>query len=295
MQSHDKYISASKIIATFSVSNGTLVKWANEGRVVCKRMPGGKRLYAESDIHRIFGDTNTPSENGQTESTDAEPEKIHICYARVSSQHQKQDLSRQVRHLQEAYPQHQLIQDIGSGLNFKRKGLIRLLEQVHAGVVATVVVQHRDRLCRYGLELVEWIFSQTGTKLVVHSELPQSTTPAAAATAASSDGNGGGRGAESDEPERSQREEFADDIMSIITFVVARNNNRRSAENRRERIRLHGSAGKSAVAPTAHDVGTAKQETKSSGRKRKIPASEREEEQPDQGGDEIVVGADACR
>jgi len=206
----DKFISAAKIKETFSVTNGTLNGWANAGRVNCRRMPGGKRLFSERDIHRMFGET-------ECDANDEGPnlvEKQNICYARVSSQHQKHDLKRQIEFLQTAYPGYLVIQDIGSGLNFRRKGFVSLLDRVHAGTVASVVVQHRDRLCRYGFELVQELFRKTGTKLVVHGEL------LSAATSSSPDG-------ECNEPSRGQRDEFADDIISIVTCVVAKHNGRR--------------------------------------------------------------------
>jgi len=230
----DKFIGAAKIRSTFSVSNATLVGWADTGRVGCRRMSGGKRLYSERDIHRMFGDKDFESEenaSGGSSSRYIKPEceeKQNICYARVSSQHQKHDLQRQVELLQAAYPGYTVIQDIGSGLNFRRNGFVSLLDRVHAGTVASVVVQHRDRLCRYGFDMVEWLFSKTGTKLVVHSELP-STASAAGEQC-------------DDEQNRIQHDEFADDIISIVTYFVAKHHGRRSAENRRQRSRLGESA-----------------------------------------------------
>ena len=67
----------------------------------------------------------------------------------------KEDLQRQIQDLQEAYPQHIVLSDVGSGLNLKRKGPLSLLERVLLGVVQEVVVLHKDRLCRYGTELME--------------------------------------------------------------------------------------------------------------------------------------------
>jgi predicted site-specific integrase-resolvase len=65
------------------------------------------------------------------------------------------------------YPEHEILSDIGSGINFKRKNLIALLEQTMLGNVREVVVAHRDRLCRFGFELLEWFFAKHNVKLVV--------------------------------------------------------------------------------------------------------------------------------
>ncbi|MEZ5672371.1 MAG: IS607 family transposase [Thiotrichaceae bacterium] len=75
------------------------------------------------------------------------------------------------------YPNHELIEDIGSGLNFKRKGFNALLERIMSGNVAEIVVAHRDRLCRFGFELIESIANKHNCNIVVldNSQLsPQS-------------------------------------------------------------------------------------------------------------------------
>jgi len=79
-------------------------------------------------------------------------------------------LQRQIQDLQNEYPDHELVQDVGSGLNFRRKGLQTLLERVIKGLVSEIVVTYTDRLCRYGLELQEFLFEKFGTKLVVHGQ-----------------------------------------------------------------------------------------------------------------------------
>ena len=131
-----------------------------------------------------------------------------IVYARVSSQHQRAsgDLQRQLDDLRCKYPTHDIITDVGSGLNFRRPGLQRLLERVYSGMVTEVVVRHKDRLCRYGLDLLEFILQKAGTRLVVQSGEPVSST-----------------------------QELADDLLAITTVFVARHNGQRSAENRRRR------------------------------------------------------------
>ena len=90
--------------------------------------------------------STTLSTSGNSSETRTIKQKKRECiaYARVSSAHQQQDLERQRQDLQKAYPDHELISDIGSGLNFKRKGLTALLERVLAGLVKEVVVMHKQ-------------------------------------------------------------------------------------------------------------------------------------------------------
>lgn len=98
--------------------------------------------------------------------------RARVLYARVSSAKQRNDLERQQQFLRDHLPdQHPGpcydISDVGSGLNFKRPGLLRLLGLVKAGSVREIVVASRDRLARFGFELIEWLCSECSTKLVV--------------------------------------------------------------------------------------------------------------------------------
>ncbi|KAJ3064733.1 hypothetical protein HK102_008119, partial [Quaeritorhiza haematococci] len=92
-----------------------------------------------------------------------------FLYCRVSSPGQKKDLESQISALQPAFPDHVLIRDIGSGLNFKRKGLKRLLERVMSGTVEEIVVTHKDRLCRFGFDLIESMVNTFGGRILVQN------------------------------------------------------------------------------------------------------------------------------
>jgi predicted site-specific integrase-resolvase len=126
------YQSANKIKEMYDVSTETLRRWADSGRISIVRTPGGKRLYSISDIRGIFGDN-------QTRPT----QKAKICYARVSSEHQRGDLERQIANLRQHYPEYEIVSDIGSGLNWKRRGFVALLERIHAGGIEEVVVTRK--------------------------------------------------------------------------------------------------------------------------------------------------------
>lgn len=139
-----------------------------------------------------------------------------MCYARVSSQHQRADLDRQIAFLQRHYPNHRVYHDIGSGLNFKRPQFIALLDAIRAGSVEEVVVTDKDRLCRFGIDLVQWLLDKAGTRLVVHSDALEHRD-----------------GAEHPEPDYNH--ELSDDVIAIITFFTARSNGQRAARNRKRR------------------------------------------------------------
>lgn len=187
------FMSAGHIKETYDISRSTLCKWAEDGKVVTRRFPGGKRLYRTQDIRRLLG----------------EPEDEHkekIIYARVSSSHQEGDLERQIQDLLKAYPNHRVISDIGSGINFKRRGLQALLDLVYQGTIGEVVVAFRDRLARFGIDLIHDIFKRHQVQLVVHN------------------GDSGG-----------DSQELSQDLLAVVDFFVARNNGRRSGANKRRR------------------------------------------------------------
>lgn len=188
-------ITAAHARRAFDVSRTTLRRWADAGRV---RFTGatGNRRYNVADIERELGATASHADVAQ---------KARVIYARVSSSHQRADLERQVADLRHAYPDHEVVTDVASGINWRRPGLRALLERVLAGTVAEIVVAHRDRLCRFAFDLVEFICRQAACHIVVHG---------------SHDTEAG---------------ELADDLLAIVTVFVARNNGERSARNRRVR------------------------------------------------------------
>jgi putative resolvase len=75
-----------------------------------------------------------------------------------------------IEYLKTRFPTHERIEDIGRGLNFKRKGLNALLELVMSGHVSEIVIAHRDRLCRFGYELIEAIATKNSCKIMVLDE-----------------------------------------------------------------------------------------------------------------------------
>ena len=135
------------------VHPNTLRRWEGEGKIKAIRTPGNRRLY---DLSTLLSD------------------RKKIIYARVSSNGQQQDLEQQITYLRTRYPGHELIQDIGSGLNFKRKGLTALLELMLSGNVEEVVIAHKDRLCRFGFDLISNIAARSNTRIVVLDDVKQS-------------------------------------------------------------------------------------------------------------------------
>jgi predicted site-specific integrase-resolvase len=129
----------------------TLQNWANDGKIDYIRTEGNWRKY---NLDKYLNDN------------DLLP-KLKVCYCRVSSYDQKEDLSRQIKFLKKKYPKHQVITDIGSGINFKRKGLLKLLNLAIENKLDEVVITYKDRLCRIGYDLIEHILKiYSNTKII---------------------------------------------------------------------------------------------------------------------------------
>ena len=138
------------------MTGNTLRKYAEGGKIDYIKNEAGQRLF---DVDGYIG------KSGAT---------VTICYARVSSRHQANDLPRQRDQLLSSYPGAEVIADIGSGLNFKRKGLLSILERLMQGDKLTLVVAHRDRLARFGFDLIEWMVKRNGGSIVVLNHIESS-------------------------------------------------------------------------------------------------------------------------
>ena len=93
-----------------------------------------------------------------------------IGYCRVSGKGQADDLASEVAYVREKYPHAEIIQDYGSGISFKRQGLRTLLERILRGDKLRIVVAHRDRLARFGGEVIQFLVEQNGGEVVVLNE-----------------------------------------------------------------------------------------------------------------------------
>lgn len=96
---------------------------------------------------------------------------LTVGYARVSSHDQKQDLERQSQVLEAYCAKHgwsfEIIQDLGSGMNYRKRGLIQLIKLVTSHQVERLVLTHKDRLLRFGAELIFCLCEQFGTEVII--------------------------------------------------------------------------------------------------------------------------------
>nr|WP_238985480.1 IS607 family transposase [Nitrosococcus halophilus] len=143
---------AAKLLGT---TPDTLRKWEASGELLpARKTKGGTRYYAVADLLGLAGESSPT-----------------VCYARVSSDEQKEELDRQHAML-EAYCaakgwKAETIKDLGSGMNDRKKGLNRLLELILRGKMRRLVITHKDRLLRFGAELIFTLCEIQGIEIVI--------------------------------------------------------------------------------------------------------------------------------
>jgi len=169
MENQEVTISIGDAAKELGVSVKTVRRWADAGKLRFERSPSGHRRFFLTDIKRI-----TPRDFNQLE------DRITINYARVSSHDQKEDLSRQIKVL-EAFSgsngwQFETISDLGSGLNYNKKGLQKLLKRIMQGDVGRLVLTHKDRLLRFGSEIVFAMCEEFETEVVIINKSIEETT-----------------------------------------------------------------------------------------------------------------------
>ena len=146
-----KYYSIHEFSKILGVSAQTLRNWDANGKLHPHHTStNGYRYYSQEQLNRIVNITPAL-------------DRIVIGYCRVSSSKQKDDLDRQIENMKlylnaQGKP-YEIISDIGSGINYKKKGLKELIKRISQNEVEKVVVLYKDRLLRFGFELVEYIAS----------------------------------------------------------------------------------------------------------------------------------------
>ena len=140
-------------------TTNTLQKWDREGILRAHRSPTNRRYYTHDQYLAYRGLV-------------AQEQGLTIVYARVSGSAQKPDLANQVNALEAYCKQRSLkvdewMSDIGSGLNYKRKQFLRLMEMIELGQVRRIIIAHRDRLVRFGYDYFEAFCQRHHTEIVV--------------------------------------------------------------------------------------------------------------------------------
>jgi putative resolvase len=174
------------------VAPSTLRRWEAEGKLIPERTQNGHRRYEMATLLGIKAELS-----------------YTIGYCRVSSHDQKDDLTRQKQVTELYCAQHgwqfEIIEDLGSGLNYNKKGLKRLISLICESKVERLVITHKDRLLRFGSELIFSLCEHFGTEVVIINRTEDS----------------------------SFEEDLATDVLEIITVFSARLYGSRSHKNKK--------------------------------------------------------------
>ena len=145
----------------------TLRNWDKDGKIKTIRSPGGKRFY---DIKTFIKNTDENLNLTNTLNNKIDDRK-KICYCRVSSYSQKDELVHQVDYMKLKYPKHEILTDIGSGINFNRGNLKKIIDYAINNILEELVVSYKDRLCRIGYDLIEYILKEySNTKIIIEKD-----------------------------------------------------------------------------------------------------------------------------
>lgn len=190
-----KYYSIAETSKLLNVTAQTLRNWDKSGKLKPHHTTdSGYRYYSQEQLNRILGIKNTTR-------------KV-IGYCRVSSHKQKDDLVRQVENMKtylmaQGRP-FEIITDIGSGINYKKKGLRELVRLITQNEVDKVVVVYKDRLLRFGYELIEYIATLYNCDIEVI-----------------------------DNTEKTEQQELVEDMIQIITFFSCKLQGKRANKTKK--------------------------------------------------------------
>ena len=190
-----KYYSIAETSKLLNVTAQTLRNWDKSGKLKPHHTTdSGYRYYSQEQLNRILGIKNTTREV--------------IGYCRVSSHKQKDDLVRQVENMKtylmaQGRP-FEIITDIGSGINYKKKGLRELVRLITQNEVDKVVVVYKDRLLRFGYELIEYIATLYNCDIEVI-----------------------------DNTEKTEQQELVEDMIQIITFFSCKLQGKRANKTKK--------------------------------------------------------------
>lgn len=200
-----KLLNMQETMEYLNVSKITLQRWDNSGKLKAVRTSGGHRRYKLSDLEKFIGEES----NEDNEINDV----IVATYARCSTSGQKQhgDIERQSQRLSEycakkKYRVEHIIKDMGSGINDKRMGFVKLCKLVTEKKISKVIIEHKDRLTRFQYNLIEFFFNSYGVDIEL-----------------------------TDKKEYTEQEELVNDMMMLIASFSGRLYSARAKENIKKR------------------------------------------------------------
>ena len=157
-----KLLTIKNIKEAYGISRTTLINWEKKGLLSPIRTPGGQRRYRKEDMEKILQ---------LADKEENEPKADTVIYARVSTKKQEEYLKNQIERLEKFAKEngynYEIISEVASGVNEKRRGLRKLLNRIKKGEVKTVIIEYPDRLTRFGYEYLKFFMETFGVKLIV--------------------------------------------------------------------------------------------------------------------------------
>ena len=191
-----KFYSSKTVTKILGVTAQTLRNWDKVGKL--------KPAYIKSNGYRYYSEDSILS---YTQERKTKKDLNVIGYARVSSNKQIDDLERQVNNLKlyldNKYKDYDIITDIGSGINYTKKGILSLIDKINKKEVDVIVVLYKDRLLRFGFELVEYFARINNVKIEVLDKI-----------------------------NKTEDEELVEDLIQIITVFSCRLQGRRKSKTK---------------------------------------------------------------
>ena len=189
-----KYYSIGQFAKEIGKTTKTLRNWDKEGKL--------KPSYIKSNGYRYYSEDSILS---YTQERKTKKNLNVIGYARVSSKKQEDDLNRQIEYLKQymsnKYQTFEIIFDVGSGINYNKKGLQTLIEKINKKEVDIIVVLYKDRLLRFGFELIEYFAYLNNVKIEVL-----------------------------DKKDKTEEQELTEDLIQIITVFSCKLQGRRKSK-----------------------------------------------------------------
>lgn len=201
--SQNNYVGGKEACKILGVHQQTLYLWEKVGKIeIIRHSERGKRFY---NVQKYLDENKQKTEkdikienNSNNNDEKIKGNKLNICYVRVSTLGQKDDLERQKKYMKNKYKKYEMIEDIGSGINFNRRGLRKIIDLAIAGKINKLVVAHKDRLTRFGFELIENIINKySNGEIILDNE---------------------------DESKKEPKEELVEDVLQILNVYTAKMN-----------------------------------------------------------------------
>lgn len=190
-----KYYSIHEFSKLINRTPQTLRNWDSSGKLKPHHTgASGYRYYSHQQLNETLGISDI--------------QRKIVGYCRVSSNKQKDDLLRQVEHMDKYLSslncEYEIIQDIGSGINYSKRGLKQLLKMINNKEIIKIVVFYKDRLLRFGFELVEYMANLNGCEIEII-----------------------------DNTEKTEQQELVEDLVQIVTVFSCKLQGKRANKTRK--------------------------------------------------------------